>query len=298
MRPFFIILALLPILLLPTNALSRIKITTYNIRNFDYDSRADIMTNKSELLKIIKSIDSDLIGIQEIVNKDAFIRFVVQYLPDYKVALTNCGGGGRQKLGFLYKSTTLKLLSFREDDTISDRKGCNSGLRPAAIGSFKNLQTGDYFSSIVVHLKAGGRQQNADLRYRQYGILTQIINNIKLYENNKIVIMGDFNTTDYILRNQNYARFIDFVDHNELLDFSSELECTSYWWGGRDDGLEYSSLLDHVLVTEDFFDSYSTYSVQLKSHCMKVSCRDAAADLLGVTYQEVSDHCPVVTSFK
>ena len=90
MRPFFIILALLPILLLPTNALSRIKITTYNIRNFDYDSRADIMTNKSELLKIIKSVDSDLIGVQEIVNKDAFIRFVAQYLPNYKFALSYC----------------------------------------------------------------------------------------------------------------------------------------------------------------------------------------------------------------
>ena len=94
MRPFFIILALLPILLLPTNAFSKIKITTYNIRNFDYDSRADIMTNKSELLKIIESVDSDLIGVQEIVNKDAFIRFVAQYLPNYKVALTDCGGGG------------------------------------------------------------------------------------------------------------------------------------------------------------------------------------------------------------
>jgi len=277
-----------------SKVLASLSLATYNIRNFDYDSRDDIHTNKSALRGIIKKINSDLIAVQEIVNKEEFKSFVKKNLSQYSVKLTDCGGAGKQKLGFLYKKNVLNLESFVADDRVANGGKCNMGLRPAAIARFKIKRTGKRFTAIAVHLKAGGRQSNADVRYRQYSILTEIIKELKKGRKKRIVVLGDFNTTDYVFRNQNYERFIDFADSNKLIDFSANLDCTSYWFGGNRDGLESPSVLDHILVTENFYDEFTYSSSEAKAHCKSASCQVSTPEHLGVSFQEVSDHCPVV----
>jgi endonuclease/exonuclease/phosphatase family metal-dependent hydrolase len=271
---------------------------SYNIRNFDYDMREDIPTNKSELAKIIKGINADLIAVQEIVQGDIFEAFVKKRLPNFSVSLSTCGGAGRQKLGFVYRTSKLELLKFIEDNSVSGGGKCGRGLRPAAIGKFKIKSDSTEFTAFSLHLKAGGRPQNADVRFKQYGFITQIVESLKRDGQKNIVMMGDLNTTHYLLKDKYYARFVDFVSDNGLVDMASQIKCSSYWWGGRNDGKEYKSLLDHVMISQEFYNSFKSHSISVKSHCEKSACKTSRADELGISYQEVSDHCPVVATLK
>ncbi|MBI2519112.1 MAG: endonuclease/exonuclease/phosphatase family protein [Bdellovibrio sp.] len=273
-------------------------IVSYNIRNFDKDVREGTDTNKPVLTATLKSLNADLFAIQEVVNQTAFAQMISTSLPEYGYAITACGGTGKQKLGFLYKKSTIQLNNFREDARLAAGGNCNKGLRPAAIGHFTYLPNGMTFTAVAVHLKAGGKQANADVRYRQYGIIAQILKEIRQQGQNNLVVLGDFNTTDYVLRNQNYARFMEFIDNNQLIDFSAEINCTAYWWGETDDNMEDPSILDHVIASQEFRSFFKGHTVQVKAHCEKVQCQIASSTDLGVTYKEVSDHCPMLTSLK
>jgi endonuclease/exonuclease/phosphatase family metal-dependent hydrolase len=268
-------------------------ITTYNIRNFDYDARSNVRTNKSELAKILSSLQSGMVAVQEIVNEVEFKSFVQKTLPNHQVVHSKCGGAGKQKVGLLVDKTLYTVNSFKEDSRVADSSSCNSGLRPALIVNITEKATNLNFDVIVVHLKAGGKQSNADVRYRQYQILSEILNEMKQLGKENFIILGDFNSTDYNLRNQNYQRFIDFVDLNDLIDPTAELECSAYWWGGIDDGIEYSSLLDHVIVSTALFNQFKTTAISNEAHCKKVSCKNSPGSDLGLSFLEVSDHCPI-----
>jgi len=280
------------------NSAHALDIASYNIRNFDKDERANISTNKPALIATIKEANADLFGVQEIVNQTAFDQLIRQNFPDYDYVLTKCGGAGNQKLGFVFRKSVLKLVSFKEDERLAGQGNCSKGVRPAAIGQFMYLPKQISFTIINLHLKAGGTQANNDVRFRQFATVSQILGEIRSKGQPNIVLTGDFNTTDYVLRNQNHQRYLEFIEQNQLIDFSAEVECTAYWWGGSDDGLETPSILDHVISSESFREKFSEHTVEAQAHCKKVSCRETSAEELGLTYQEVSDHCPLKTSFK
>ena len=290
-------------ILLSFNLLAAKPITrtaTYNIRNYKKSLLINgTATHKIELLNIIKTTKADLIAVQEIVDDNDFKDFIRKYLPTFKVTLSKCGGLGNQKLGFIYNTKIYQLKEFYEDHSIKDRSsGCRSGLRPAAVAIFKKKDSRLNIAAIAVHLKAGGGQNNADIRYKQLKKLSNIIAGLR-YDNYKhLVIMGDFNTTDYLLGNHNHDRFVDFTLKNNLIDFSEELECTAYWWGGIDDGLNYGSVLDHVLISESLYDNFDSSHSKVMAHCNKVHCKAKDDLTLGRSYTQVSDHCPVVATLK
>lgn len=278
-----------------------LRIASYNIRNFKVSEsdKGNDSTMKSELFRVLKSTRSDIIAVQEIVDDQGFKKFVRDYMPAYRVALSECGGFAGQKLGFLYNAQVYDLEDFYEDSRLSVRSSnCKKGLRPAAIAHFRKKKTRLKFAAVAVHLKAGGGQRNADMRYAQYKEITKIIRELKTDGVKHYAVMGDFNTTDYLTRNHNYDRFVEFVLQNKLIDFSEDLECTSYWWGGIDDGLMHGTVLDHVLVSESLYDSFDYSNTEIKAHCQKSSCESMSEDELGTTYKSVSDHCPVVANMK
>lgn len=275
------------------------RLATYNIRNYKKSMDDKFATHKSELLKVIKSTKADLIAVQEIVDDYDFKDFIRKYLPSFRVALSKCGGFGNQKLGFIYNSKVYKLNDFWEDHSLAEKQSsCNKGLRPAAVGIFSKKGTRLKIAAVAVHLKAGGGQNNADVRYKQLKKLSKIINGLK-YDNYKhLVVMGDFNTTDYLTGNHNYERFVEFTLKNNLIDFAEDLDCTAYWWGGVDDGLNYGSVLDHVLISESLYDNFNSSDSEVMAHCQKSRCRARDDDSLGRSFTEVSDHCPVVATLK
>ncbi|MBK26319.1 MAG: hypothetical protein CME70_20130 [Halobacteriovorax sp.] len=272
---------------------------TFNIRNYgSSDKNTSNKTDKRSLKRILLKTGADMIGVQEVVDERDFKRFVSRSLPGYQVRLTRCGGLGNQKLGFIYKTSELSLLNFSEDQIMNEKRECNKGLRPAAIAQFKNKRNGIRITAINVHLKAGGTQSNADKRYWQYGQLSKLIKKQRKAGARYLVVVGDFNTTDYVFRNNNYKRFVNFVDRNDLIDFSESLECTSFWYGGVEDGYFTPSLLDHILVSEALWDQYNVQEVEVGTHCKRVRCDESSEAALGNSFKNVSDHCPVSASLR
>lgn len=150
------------------------------------------------------------------------------------------------------------------------------------------------FVALALHLKAGWAAESSEQRFKQLGAVTQIIRELNEAGNKNILVMGDLNTTDFKEHGQNYQRFLTFLEVNHLQDFSKELRCTAYWWGGSEDDIEEGSVLDHVMISNNFLSSFKSSKVKLHSHCAKVSCENVSVESLGVTYTQVSDHCPVV----
>ena len=286
--------------LVALNSFASIKITTFNIRNFDKKGKG---TDKGELLRIINSLNSDVIAVEEIYNNRSFQKFVNRELPEYRLLLSQCGGGGQQNLGFLYKAEKVELIKQAEDariaspDDIVPQYGCGS-LRPAMLGFFKERKTKKEFVAVAVHLKAGSGTKNYAKRWKQYNYLVKMIRSLRLANNRNIIVLGDFNTTGYDLRDQDYVKFNKMLSSTGTDTASKRISCTSYW-GGKDynDDIEEPSTLDHIVYTNNFM-GYSLKSVSVAAHCKVAQCQEVYNSVLGRSYEAVSDHCPVTALFE
>lgn len=272
-----------------------ITIGTYNIRNFDYDDRYRIHTNKVALEQILKNLNADVLSVQEINNTPEFINFIATKMPGYGVAISQCGGAHGQHLGFIFNTAKVDLLSFNEDLSISDPgRGahCNSGSRPMAFGLFQIKATQQRFFGISVHLKSSSRPESIAKRGKQFQIIKRNI--LELRSKTGVVdyfFAGDMNTTDYTNRGGDYQNLTRVVSELGMVDLAANLKCTAYWWGNTDDGIDDPSLLDHVVVTPGLLRTRNAAVVS--GHCQQVSCRQATIRELGVSYGSVSDHCPI-----
>jgi endonuclease/exonuclease/phosphatase family metal-dependent hydrolase len=282
------------LVLLTSHAFAGLNVGTYNIRNFDYDERARTHTDKPALQNIMNDIKFDLLGVNEINNAPEFEKFIASKFTAYSVRLSTCGGAHGQRLGYVYNKSKLKLLSFTEDLTITNpgtQGSCNTGTRPLAVAYFEEVATGEKFYAIQAHLKAGGNAADMGKRFQQYTILENFVKDLVAKGNKQIMVTGDFNTTGYSLRDSDYTKFTAMVRNAGLIDLSANVGCTAYWWGGTDDNIDEASVLDHILVTNDFLKNKQA-KTQTHGHCKQLSCRSASPQELGVSYEGVSDHCP------
>jgi len=274
-------------------------VASYNIRNFDYDQRSQTPTNKNQLLKTLKSLNADLIAVQEIREKSEFNRFIQNNFNSFETAFSECGGSHAQHLGFVFNKKKYQLLRLEEDmRTVnprmnSQRTACN-GSRPVLIAKFKDLSTNKVFHALSVHLKSGGQSNSIKKRFKQLAIISNIISELKKNGHSSFMIMGDFNSTEYSLRGTHYKKFKKIMRDMNMRDLSEDLKCSSYWWGGVDDGVNYPSMLDHVIVSPDLYRQKS----QVMSHCQKLRCNETYESEMGVSFDEVSDHCPQVALTK
>jgi endonuclease/exonuclease/phosphatase family metal-dependent hydrolase len=286
-------------LVVASSAVASVKVASYNIRNFDTKKSP---TDKKELKKILVKLNADFITVEEIVNTNSFKKFIKAELPEYGVTLAHCGGGGRQKIGFLYNKIKFSLLNITEDNRVSDpanvvsELGCGR-LRPALVGVFLNNKTNEQFVVVGLHLKAGGNQRSFDKRWKQYKIVAKIVKELKANYKN-IILMGDLNTTGYSVTNADYDKFEDLLTETKMQTIATEFLCTSYWAGlNRQDNIEESSILDHIIYPNNFL-GYKAGKVEVHSHCKKSKCANVTSSDLGSSYKNVSDHCPISITFK
>lgn len=284
-------------LTLSSLSLQALTIGAYNIRNFDYDVRYKITTNKQQLDLILKSLSVDVLSIEEINNTAEWEKFVASNLPGYETHVSRCGGAHGQHLGFLYNTSKVELLSFNEDLSISEpgtEGTCDGGSRPLAIGLFKIKASGQKFYGMTTHLKSGSEASSVEKRGKQFQILKNIINELKTKTGVKdFYFAGDMNTTGYISRGTDFKMLNQVVQDLGMVDLTSNLKCSAYYWGGTNDGIETPSLLDHVVVTPGLIKLKGSVSARNHSHCQKVDCREVPIKELGISYESVSDHCPV-----
>ena len=288
-------------LLLSFSAQAKIQITAFNIRNYDKKSE---QTDKIELKKILTDLGSDLFVVEEIYNNPSFEAFVAKEMPNYKLSLSRCGGGGSQNLAFLYNPSKLILEKTVEDAKISDLDGIGSSdygcssLRPAYLGFFKDIETDKNFIAVALHLKAGSGSRNFSKRSKQYKYLLKMIRNLRMAGHKNIVLMGDLNTTGWNKRNEDYKNFANLLNQSGTKTIAEKLECTSYWGGkNQSDDIEVPSVLDHIVYTPDFL-GMKMDKASVGTHCAQANCKETYNSVLGNSYSNVSDHCPITAVFK
>lgn len=279
-------------LLMGTSAWADWSATSYNIRNFDRDREAG-QTNITELGKTIKQFKSDVMTFIEVVNQPAFVKVINDTLPGYEVVTSSCGGFGKQKLAIIYNTKVFSFVSQTEETSFSgSQNGCGS-LRPVLLVTLKHKAQKQNYTFAAVHLKAGGADQAMQQRWLQYDLLAKLVSK---YKSKQLVLLGDFNTTGYNLKNEDFNRFEKVLTDSSLYSVSEKLGCTSYWTGTLGNGQHQSSILDHIVMKDEMAQNIA--DIELGSHCAKLSCKDATPEELGVSYQAVSDHCPIRVTFK
>lgn len=277
-------------------------IGAYNIRNFDYDERFKISTNKGELAKLIKSMKVDLLSVQEISNTAEWDKFVQTNLPGYDTEISRCGGRGNHRLGFLYNKSKVELLSFNEDLTIVDPPNagsCDGSSRPMAVGLFRMKSTGQRFYGLTVHLKAGSDASAVQKRAMQFEIIRKTILELRTKTGvQDFYFAGDMNTTEFLARGSDYTTLNKLSRDLGMMLLTGNLKCTAYYWGGTDDGIETPTVLDHIIATPGLVKLKGSAAVKGHGHCEKVSCRQVPVKELGIIYESVSDHCPVTATIQ
>lgn len=281
------------LLFLSIHGWAKWSVSTYNIRNFDNDPGAG-RTNLSELGKIIKDVQSDVMAFVEVINKPAFDTLIQTNLPGYAYQISSCGGFGKQHLAIVYNKKTFDYVGHQEDLSFSgpDANKCGS-LRPVFLVTLKNKTTGKNTTFGAIHLKAGGNIQAMERRWQQYVKLQSLAAN---NNNDNLILLGDFNTTGYSPKDQDYEKFETLLSQSKLRTTSETIHCSSYWAGLNGGSLHQPSTLDHIVVQDSQFAQVE--SVKVGAHCAKLDCREATPSDLGISYQSVSDHCPVQVTFK
>ena len=271
-------------LLLVSKSVFAISISTYNIRNFD--SNSPFSTDVDNLVEIIKSLDSEIMVFQEIVDTAGFKNLITRNTKFQKVTFSSCGGFGRQKLALTYDTRKYRFLKLIEDTGFSKSISCNKGVRPLLKVKLRSIQDKTDFWVLIAHFKAGASSRDVAFRKKQFSLLTKTISNLENY-----IILGDLNTTRIDSSVGDY--YFEFVEKNSLLSSANSIQCTSYWSGGISDGLFYPSKLDHILVSTKLKSIYGSHKFSTHSHCKKVKCSVSNARELGSSFENVSDHCPI-----
>lgn len=285
---------LLILLFISSSAWAKWNVSAYNIRNFDKDPGAG-QTDYNELQRIITSVKSDVMTFEEIVNADAFASIMAKALPTYRYNLSTCGGRGKQKIAVAYNPAVFEFVSQKEDFTFSGSgfdSACGS-LRPVFLVTLRMKKTKENYVFAGIHLKAGGDPRSMQTRWGQYQKLENLVQEIG---NARLILLGDFNTTGYNIKNDDFSRFNGFLDSSGMWTASEEIGCTNYWTGADQDPSMLPSILDHIVMSNAL--ASQVESTKVGAHCQRTSCEVVPESSLGLSYAKVSDHCPVQVNFK
>ncbi len=249
-------------------------IATWNIEQFPLNGR----TTVSYLAQIIRDMDIDLIGIQEINDKNYF-QALLDSLPEYDGYVSNFPSD-YLKLGIIYKRDMISISTpyqiFTDD--------WYAFPRPPLV-TYVEVRDKDKvvydFTLIVNHLKAFGDDESRERRLDACQKLKTYIDSEILNSSDKDCLsLGDYNDKIDNPPAQNvFSVFIEDTVNYRFLT-SSLLGESSYI------GID-NSLIDHLLMTRE---SDSEYGVGQT----RILYLEKEFDLYTT---HISDHRPVLSSF-
>lgn len=283
---------------------SSIEIGTFNIRFFPCNQDGEIMkkyniemrrppqgpaTDTTKLFQIIKDLDIEVLGVQEIVDPALFGAMAKRHLGE-QFEFIYAPSNAWQKVGILFNSKKVKLIG--EPQIYSEvALGKMDRHRPALRGYFKSLPDGFDFHVIVVHLKASPR--GYPQRKQQWEFLDSILNDLPTENESDIILLGDFNN---VSKNR-FKEFLPILEKNNYYWPVSESDTlkTQYWrpdWNVQ--RLE-AGTLDQLFISSDAKFEYVENSTKIGGYC--ATQKEEILGEFPYFYEHISDHCPVYSSF-
>ena len=284
---------------------STIEIGTFNIRFFPCNQDGEMMknyniemrhppegpaTDTTMLFKIIRDLDIEVLGVQEIVDPPLFGAMAKRHLGD-KFDFIYAPSNAWQKIGILYNSEKVKLIG--QPQIYSEvALGKMNRHRPALRAYFKSLPDGFDFHVIVVHLKASPRGYPE--RIKQWELLHSILEDLPEENESDIILLGDFNNVSKI----RYDEFLPFLKTHKYFWPISESDTliTQYWRPDWNVERIESGSIDQLFISSDAKIEYIENSTKVGGYCS-----DMKNEFVGEFpefYKNISDHCPVYSSFK
>jgi endonuclease/exonuclease/phosphatase family metal-dependent hydrolase len=224
--------------------------------------------------KIIKDLDVDILGVQEIENDVALNKLVNNYLKGYSYYIGK--EGGNQKIAVLYKKgLNVKYLGEYYPLMVVNRR-----TKP---GLLVNIKAGNFdFNLMVVHLKSSSHWDNTPekmansfgTRESQAQVLATWCDSVVSDKNEQdIIVVGDFNDTPRRTKNNSLYPLDNYHFLTENL---------------RSCRFKNAYTIDHILVSSSASDRF----IKNSEFMYDVSSTFSKEESKGL-----SDHCPVISNF-
>lgn len=258
---------------------STFEVVTWNIEWFPKNGSLTV----DSVGKIIRSLDVDLLGLQEI-DDTTLCRQMIDSLPGYELFMDNVWFGG---LAYVYKTSSISIQSiYKIYDT---SPFWNAFPRSPLVIEFTFM--GEELVVINNHFKCcgdglldlGNSADEEARRYEASSLLKQYVD--ANFPSSKVIIIGDLNDilTDGASNNV-FQMFLNDSINYMFADEAVAIGSSSDWsFPG------WPSHLDHILITSELFSEFSSAGSDIQT--IKVD------DFLpgGLTYYDanISDHRPV-----
>lgn len=257
---------------------STLEIATWNIEGFP---KLGLLTIDS-VTQVIRSLDVDLLALQEIGNELAFQR-VVDSLDGYEGYRVDDQYSG---LAYIYKTSVVNVDTIYEIYTHLDREF------PRAPSVMRMSYFGNEMILINNHLKCCGdgvistsnawdeekRRLDASILLKQY-----IDTN---FPNDKVILLGDLNDvlTDPVASNV-FQGFLADTSNYMFADYGLAIGSNAQW-----SFPSWPSHLDHILITNELFPEFQNDSTEVQT----IRVDDFLPGGLNQYDQILSDHRPVI----
>jgi exonuclease III len=253
-----------------------LEIMTWNIQNFP-----KTISTVDYAAKIIKAIDADVIGLQEIQSEDDFEMLLTELDTLKWDGFRATSDEWEMNLAYLYKKEKIdvkKIFEIYPDD------GHAFPRSPLILEMTYQEQ-----DIIIInnHFKAKSGEKNEQRRIKACNKLHIYIE--ETYPNENVCVLGDLNDKlvdepnvfEIFINDENY-KFADMkIAENDEADWSYP-----YW--------KYRGHIDHILISNELYDEFSA-----KESDIKVVTIDKFMEGGGdARYKYITDHRPVVLKLK
>lgn len=243
----------------------QLELVTFNAGGFPKEGYTSI----TALAALVKTLDPDVIALQEVKSEADFNR-LVKLLPGW-IGMFNPVNNDEWNLAYLIKSKEAAFVEGSENLLFSN-EGTAFPRAPYEI-KIKYLLSGKEVFLINLHLKCCGGEENENSRRSASLKLKQYLDNSRA--NDRVVMLGDFN--DEISSDRDAENpFLNFVNDPARYQFADMQVARGsvLWWSYP----SYPSHIDHILVTNEAVPSidtclvikaapcYPDYSVTLSDH--------------------------------
>jgi endonuclease/exonuclease/phosphatase family metal-dependent hydrolase len=260
-----------------------LRVVTWNLHNFPEPTQ-----DQQRLRDRLQGLGADVLAVQEVHDPAALQAL----LPGWKLAISEKGGRGHQRLGVAFDPIALEQVGPGREHAELAMRG---HVRPGFSVYLRGHGGGPDFHVLVVHLKA--MRDGYPLRVQQWSHLVELAGDL-LRRDADLVVLGDFNATGPA----------DGSAADELAALEARLgplglrrvvgpeSCSAYWDGTRRDAFKEPSLLDLVWVAGLTESQSAAAEARPLHHCARYRCRPFRSTEAHPEpdYADLSDHCPVV----